>query len=136
MRIFIDASAIVAMIAREPEATTFAECLGFEGDRSTSALAIWEATRGVQSARGVEFDEAETLVADFVREAGLRIVAIGAEEGKVALTAHRLYGKGTDRARLNFGDCFAYACAKLHADAILFKGEDFIHTDLPDATLA
>ena len=135
MTIFVDASAIVAMIAREPEATSFAIRLTWDEDRLTSGAAVWEAARGVESAREVSFDEACVLVTDFVRDAALRIVPIGFEETQAALEAHRLYGKGVHRAGLNFGDCFTYACCKLHADALLFKGEDFIHTDLPDAML-
>ena len=135
MTIFIDASAMVAMIAREPEAAIFANFLEHEKHRLTSATAIWEAVRGVQSARGVDFDEADRLVAEFIARADLMIVPIGIEEAREALSAHRLFGKGIHHAGLNFGDCFAYACTKLHADAILFKGEDFIHTDLKDATL-
>ena len=67
---------------------------------------------------------------------GVRLVPIGAEEAELALDAHERFGKGRYQARLNLGDCFAYACTKRHADIILFKGEDFIHTDSKDATLA
>ena len=109
--------------------------LEHEDDRLTSATAIWEAVRGVQSARGIDLDEAERLVASFVETAKLSVQSIGSAEAWVALDAHRKFGKGVHEADLNFGDCFAYACIKLHADAILFKGEDFIHTDLKDATL-
>jgi ribonuclease VapC len=48
----------------------------------------------------------------------------------IARVAWRKYGKGHHPAGLNFGDCFAYALAKVMGEAILFKGDDFTHTDL------
>lgn len=135
MTLFIDASAIVAMIAREPEATSFSDRVNQEEGRLSSAMAVWEAARSLPEARGVTFDEARKLVSDFVREAHVTLVPIGAEEAELALDAHQRYGKGVHTAKLNFGDCFAYACAKRHGAELLFKGEDFIHTDLKDAML-
>lgn len=135
MTIFVDASAIVAMIAREPEAKRFAQYLTVEEDRLTSAVALWEAVRGVANARGVDIDEARVLVATFVRDGDFRVVAIDAEIGELALDAHQRYGKGVHEAWLNMGDCFAYACTKKYDAEIMFKGEDFIHTDLKDAML-
>lgn len=135
MTIFINASAIVAMIAREPESTSFAEAMHADFDRITSPLAIWEAARGVESARGVELAEARLLVSHFLEASALRVVAIAVEDGPVALDAHQRFGKGVHPAKLNFGDCFAYACAVRHGAALLFKGDDFAQTDIKDATL-
>ena len=135
MTIFVDASVIVAMIAREPDATSFATFLTLESDRATSPLAIWESTRGVQSARGVAFAEARALVTDFVEVANLRIVAVEPDDAALALDAHAQFGKGVHPAALNFGDCFAYACAQRLDAALLFKGNDFALTDIKDATL-
>lgn len=135
MTLFVDASAIVAMIAREPEAKSYGAFLTATPDRATSPLAIWESTRGVQSARGVAFAEARTLVTDFVNAANLRIVAVEPDDAALALDAHAQFGKGVHPAALNFGDCFAYACAKRLDAALLFKGNDFALTDIKDATL-
>lgn len=135
MTIFIDASAIVAMIAREPEATSFDERLGWEQDRLTSALAIWEAVRAVARRRGIEFAEARLIVSDFITAMNIQTVTIGSEEAEGALDAHQRFGRGVHPADLNFGDCFAYACAKRHDAALLFKGDDFAQTDIRDATL-
>ena len=134
--IFVDASAIVAMIAREPEALPLSARIDWESDITTSAIAVWEAVRAVARVRGVEIAEARMLVTDFLRDARIRIVPIGAEEAEWAIEAHQRYGKGVHVAALNMGDCFAYACARQYGAAILFKGEDFIHTDLKDALLA
>lgn len=135
MKVYVDASAIVAMIAKEPEATSFAEYLGSYDERITGPTAVWEAVRGVEGARGITFKEARLLVTEFVVEAKLSVVQVGPEEAEIALDAHQRFGKGVDEARLNFGDCFAYACAKVQGAEIMFKGEDFIHTDLRDAML-
>lgn len=135
MTIFFDASAMVAMIAREPEAESFAQFMAADPDRITSPLAIWETVRGVESARGVTLEESRWLVSDFLTAAGIRIVAIEAKDADLALDAHAEFGKGIHRAALNFGDCFAYASTKKHGAALMFKGNDFAQTDIPDATL-
>ncbi|WP_293872660.1 MULTISPECIES: type II toxin-antitoxin system VapC family toxin [unclassified Sphingomonas] len=136
MTIFIDASAMVAMIAKEPEATHFADRISWEEHKLTSPIAVWESVRAVARVRGIALDEARTLVADFLHDAAIRLVAIDAGDGDIALDAHQRYGKGVHEAALNMGDCFAYASTKRHEAVILFKGRDFIHTDLEDVTLA
>lgn len=135
MTIFVDASAIVAMIAKEPEAGAFAEFLNNDPLRITSPLAVWEAARGVQSARAVPLTEARGLVFDFIAAAELQIVAVEPADADVALDAHARFGKGVNPAALNFGDCFTYAVARRHEAALLFKGDDFAQTDIKDATL-
>ncbi|HEX8486396.1 type II toxin-antitoxin system VapC family toxin [Sphingomonas sp.] len=136
MSIFLDASAIVAILAREPEAYSFDERITVEADLLTSAIAIWKASRGLAVARGIAFEEARAAVSRYVADFAVRLIAIGADEAEAALDAHQRFGKGRHPARLNMGDCFAYACTTRHADMILFKGDDFIHTDLKDATLS
>ena len=135
MTIFVDASAIVAMIAREPEATRFAQYLMIDPDRITSPLAIWESVRGVETARGIALPEARSLVANFLTAAEIRVVAIESDDFEVALDAHERFGKGVHAAALNFGDCFAYASTKRHAAELMFKGNDFAQTDIKDAML-
>ncbi len=135
MTLFVDASAIVAMIAREPEAKSFGALIDPYDDRITSPVAFWESVRAVARVRRVDIAEPRLLVTDFLVGAKLRMVPIDAAAGELAVDAHERYGKGIDPAGLNMGDCFAYAVAKQHDAAILFKGEDFIHTDLEDASL-
>ena len=60
----------------------------------------------------------------------MELVTIGVEDLRLALDAYQTYGKGRHRAKLNFGDCFAYACAKANGAKLLYKGDDFTHTDL------
>lgn len=135
MTIFLDASAIVAMIAKEPEAGSFAHYMSVEDERITSPIALWESVRAVARVRGVEITEARELVFDLVHGGSIQVVPIELEDGELAIEAHQRYGRGVHPAALNMGDCFAYASTRRHGAEILFKGNDFIHTDLPDAML-
>ena len=76
-------------------------------------------------------DEAETRLVEFIQEAGGVEMPITSAIGAVAVRAMARYGRGTGHpAKLNFGDCFSYACAKSAGVPLLFKGQDFIHTDI------
>jgi len=130
LTIFVDASAIVAIMDGEPEADAFADMIEEHADRRYCAIGAWEATRAIARLRETDVEEAAVAVDSFVREAGLRMVPIGTAEAQVAIEAHSRYGKGRHIARLNMGDCFAYACAKTHDARLLYKGDDFSHTDL------
>ena len=66
----------------------------------------------------------------FIYRAGIEIVAIDHEQAEVARIAWRKYGKGRHPAGLNYGDCFSYALAKVSGSPLLFKGDDFNHTDI------
>jgi ribonuclease VapC len=132
---FVDASAIVAMLTREPEANALANTL--EGARLpiTSPIAIFVATLGVCRKRHASVVEAQTDVVEFLEIAGVRTVPLTVMEAELALEAFSRYGKGRGHpAQLNMGDCFAYAAAKRHRVAILFKGDDFNKTDARSAT--
>jgi len=73
------------------------------------------------------------VLQEFAEEAELRLAAIGEREFDLALQAFSRFGKGRHPARLNMGDCFAYACAKFHGVPLLFKGDDFALTDIDAA---
>jgi ribonuclease VapC len=69
-----------------------------------------------------------------LRERPLRIEPVTEDQVRIARDAYREYGKGSGhRARLNFGDCFAYALARVTGEPLLFKGDDFTHTDIASA---
>lgn len=131
MTIFVDASAMVALIGREPEAQALLAGLETHETRITSGLAVWEAVRAVAK-RGGDLGETARLEVDRLRTTlRVALVAIGVAEADEAIRAHARYGKGTGHpAKLNMGDCFAYACAKTNGARLLYKGDDFIHTDL------
>ena len=80
--------------------------------------------------RGIMMDFAHQDVVNFIAARRIAIVPIGDQEADAALDAHRRFGKERHPARLNMGDCFAYACAKTNGAALLYKGDDFARTDL------
>jgi ribonuclease VapC len=83
------------------------------------------------SSTGVEILSASRRFDDLLHEAQLVIEPVTEAQARIAREAYRDFGKGSGHpAGLNLGDCFAYALSKLTGEAILFKGNDFIHTDL------
>jgi ribonuclease VapC len=132
---FVDASAIVAILTREPEADALADVLEDARSPITSPIAIFEATLGICRKRQAGVEEAAEEVREFLGLAGVRTVPITDQDAETALAAFASYGKGRGHpAQLNLGDCFAYATAKNHHIALLFKGEDFDKTDIPAAS--
>jgi len=129
--VIIDTSALIAILRNEPEAEICAKAIASAGTRRVSAVSYVEA--------GVVIDASKSPVAsrrfdDLFREAKLVIEPVTAEQARIAREAYRDFGKGSKhRAGLNFGDCFAYALAKTTGEPLLFKGEDFRHTDLSSA---
>ena len=68
---------------------------------------------------------------DFIKEANIVIEPVTEMQAKIAREAYRDFGKGSGHpAKLNFGDCFAYALSKTSSEPLLFKGADFAHTDI------
>ena len=71
---------------------------------------------------------------DFFKEASIAVEPVTLEQARLAREAYRDFGKGSGHpAKLNFGDCFAYALAKATGEPLLFKGDGFIHTDIAPA---
>lgn len=130
MTIFVDASALVAMVALEPGFEALGEALDQHNERLTSAMACWEAASGLKRSRGSDLSVARDELRQFVEARAIAIIPIGSIEGEIALDAFARYGKGIDPAGLNMGDCFAYACAKANDAVLLYKGNDFAKTDL------
>ena len=130
MRLFVDASAMVAVIAGEEERSDFIERLRTAAALLWSPMSCWEAVSALQNTYKQPVDLARARLQEFAGDFALSLVMIGADELRTALDAYQAYGKGRHRAQLNFGDCFAYACAKTNNARLLYKGEDFAHTDL------
>ena len=132
---FVDASAIVAILTRESDADNLADTIEKARTPITSPIAIFEATLGVCRKRHASVEEAEQDVGEFLELAGVRIEPITDKEAQTALAAFSRYGKGRGHpAQLNLGDCFAYAMAKNARTRLLYKGEDFDTTDILPAT--
>ena len=128
--IFLDASALVAIIAREPDAEALLDFLDTGGPCIHSAITSWETTAALCRSYGYAPTVAKNAVDDFLSEIASRLVAIGAQESAIAALAYEVYGRGRHPAALNMGDCFAYACAKAAGARLLYKGGDFALTDL------
>jgi ribonuclease VapC len=127
---FVDASAMIAILVEESDAATLAKRLEQAAERCTSPIAIYEAVVGVARVSNVPLRSAETIIHRFLDQTMVRVVPITAEIGRAALSAFERYGRGRHSAALNMGDCFAYACARELDLPILFKGDDFARTDI------
>jgi ribonuclease VapC len=128
--LIIDASALVAIILREPEADAFLEILELKRGRAkTHPISVWEASRGLARAGKMTIPEAQEKVSRFISIFRIEVVTIEPEDALKALGAAEHYGIGTGNpAKLNLGDCFTYAIAMRYDEPILFKGNDFTHT--------
>ena len=131
---FVDASAIVAILTREAGADALTDVLDEADSPITSPIAVFEAVLGICRKRHASVAEAETDVLEFLVIAGVRTVPITDQAATAALDAFSRYGKGRGHpAQLNPGDCFAYAIARQHRTSLLFKGDDFDKTDIQAA---
>jgi len=127
----IDTSAIVAILRQEPEARRFAEAIEAAPVRRVSATTYVEIGAVIDGARD---PVASRLVDELLAKAGIVIEPVTAAQARIAREAYRDFGKGSGHAAgLNFGDCFAYALAKATGEPLLFKGDDFSHTDVTAA---
>ena len=130
----IDSSAVVGIFNSEPEADALEDALISARNRRMSAATLVELYVVIDGkrdpVRSARLDE-------LLRRSDVEIVDVTAEQAYIARAAHRDYGKGSGHpARLNFGDCFSYALAKVTGEPLLFKGDDFGHTDLTPAVRA
>ena len=130
---FLDASAFCAMLMQEDDAEFFSSKLRDAERRITSPMAVWETVVNVSKGLDIELDTARLDVEEYLAAFKIENIAIELEATALALDAFRRYGKGRHRAALNFGDCFAYACAKHHKMPLLYKGDDFSLTDMESA---
>jgi ribonuclease VapC len=127
---FVDASAIIAIIIGEPKRLAFEMRLEQADRIYTSPLAIYEAAMGVARIRRLSIRDAQNALDRFVTDVSAELVPITPEIGRDAIRAFDRFGRGRHPARLNMGDCFAYACARTRGVPLLFKGDDFSQTDI------
>ncbi|MGD9540821.1 type II toxin-antitoxin system VapC family toxin [Methylocystis sp.] len=127
----IDASALIAILRAEPEALAFAKEIATAKTPRISAASYVEAAAVIDSAGDAV---ASARLDELLNEAGVVIEPVTAEQARLARAAYRDFGKGRGhRAKLNFGDCFSYALAKAYREPLLYKGDDFTHTDVRSA---
>ena len=127
----IDSSAIVAILRKEPEGPALAEAIEKAYPCKMSAATFLEAAIVIDGMR-------EPLVShrfdEMLAQSGIAIEPVTRDQARIAREAYRDFGRGSGHpARLNFGDCFAYALARVTGEPLLFKGNDFSHTDLTSA---
>ena len=130
---FIDASALTAILAGEPDAASLVARLQQAHQRMTSPLVVWEATIALARILDLPLAKAQRAVRDYLALASIEVVAVPPRAADGAIEAFDRYGKGRHPAGLNFGDCFAYACAQAYGMPLLFKSDDFPLTDIPAA---
>ena len=124
----LDSSALVAILRDEPDAAAFAAAIEGATQRRISGVNYVEAAVVIDCSRD---PAASRRFDDLLREAQILIEPVTREQARLAREAYRDFGKGSGHpARLNFGDCFAYALAKETGEPLLFKGDDFTHTDV------
>lgn len=127
---FVDASAICGILFQERDADELIAKLQRPGRRLISAMVIFEVVVALSRETNGDVVGARRRVKRFMEIYDITLVAIGPAEQEIALDAFDRYGKGRHPARLNMGDCFAYACARTHGAPLLFKGDDFSRTDV------
>jgi ribonuclease VapC len=126
--VIVDASALIAILRDEPEAPACARAIEAASRRRISAANFVEAAIVIDASHD---PIASRRFDDLVREAQLEIEPVTEAQARIAREAYRDFGKASGHpARLNFGDCFAYALARISGEPLLFKGDDFTHTDL------
>lgn len=127
----VDTSAVIAILRAEPEAVAFAKAIAGARVRRISAMNYVETAAVIDGSRD---PIASRRLDELMREAELSIEAVTEAQARIAREAYRDFGKGSGhRAALNLGDCFSYALAKATGEPLLFKGDDFRHTDLAAA---
>ncbi|HEU5234086.1 MAG TPA: type II toxin-antitoxin system VapC family toxin [Terriglobales bacterium] len=123
----IDSSALAAILLGEPEQHRFNTLIDNDRVRLISAATLVEISIVIEARKG----ELGTAQLDLlIRHAKIETVPVTVERAQIARTAYRNFGKGRHAAKLNFGDCFAYALAKATGEPLLCKGPEFGRTDL------
>ena len=127
----VDSSALVAILKREPERAAFSALLETTPDVSISAATYFETGIVIDSLREPAMSR---MLDDLIEVSGIIIEPVTVAQASIARQAYRDYGRGSGHpANLNFGDCFTYALAREKREPVLWKGDDFGHTDLRPA---
>lgn len=126
----LDASAVVAILLKEPGFEPLVDAIGRAPAVAIGAPTLVESGMVISARLG---PKARDLAAAMVREAEVEVIPFADDHGVVAIDAFLRYGKGRHRANLNFGDCLSYAVATLAARPLLFVGDDFRYTDVEAA---
>jgi ribonuclease VapC len=127
----IDTSALIAILRDEPDAKDCALAIERTNNRRLSAANFVETALVIDGSRD---PVASRRFDDLIQEAQITIEPVTEVQARIAREAYRDFGKGSGHpAKLNFGDCFAYALARATGQPLLFRGDDFMHTDVVPA---
>jgi ribonuclease VapC len=128
--VILDSSAILAIVLGEPDRFRFVDAL-LEAVPRRMSVANWlEATMVVDRKGGAL---SVSRFEDFMHDAQIELMPVSVSQAAIARHAWRLFGRGNHPARLNYGDCFAYALAKESREPLLIKGDEFAQTDIEPA---
>ena len=127
----VDTSAVIAILRDEPDGATYGQALARAAEPKMSAGSY------IETGIVVDLNRDPVLsgrLDDLLSAARISVAPVTKEQAEVARRAYRDFGKASGHpARLNFGDCFAYALARISGEPLLFKGDDFSHTDVEAA---
>jgi len=127
----IDSSALIAILLKEPEARRLADAIGESSVRWLPASCFLEASMLILGRSGEDgIRDMDLLIARY----RIDILAFAESQARLAREAFKRYGKGRHPAKLNLGDCMAYALARETGEELLFKGADFALTDVAVAS--
>lgn len=129
MKLVVDTSVIVACLVGEPEAGRFADLVELADQRIISAVNALEARLVIAFSKGMRVEAVE----DFLSDYDVAVIPFDEDLSNLAFDAYRRYGEGRHPAKLNMGDCAAYALAKSRGWPLLYKGDDFTQTDIERA---
>ena len=126
----IDSSVMMAIVLAEPEASVFLQAMQQAESLQIAAPTVVELKISAERRRG---ENAVALIDELLADLLVDVVPCDEALADEAVLAWRRFGKGNHKAALNFGDTFSYALAKLTREPLLFKGQDFSATDIPNA---
>lgn len=126
----VDTSALFAILVGESERRGFIDAIETAETRLMSTATFVEISIVMEARHGAE---GVRHLDEFIDRASIDMIPVDQEQAREARRAFSRFGKGRHAARLNFGDCFAYALALVAGEALLFKGDDFTHTDVQPA---
>jgi ribonuclease VapC len=127
----VDSSALVAAIKRESDGIRLSRIMDLARTLRISAAAYLETSIVID---GLRSPAHSARLDDLIEEMEIVIEPVTVAQVKIARQAYRDYGKGSGHpANLNFGDCFSYALARDKREPMLYKGDDFVHTDIRPA---
>lgn len=124
----VDASAILAIMLEEPDGDVMEDAL--LAPRRTHVMSPVNYLEAAVRLDGLKGSRKGAELDPLLRDFGIEVVPLTPEQAALAREAYQRFGKGNHPAKLNLGDCFAYALAKARGEPLLFKGDDFRQTDV------